>query len=349
MDHTVIVIAPHYYGYKKKESGVMRYFSLPNPVIKDYPFPLYPFPEKIRKKLSEYEFDIIHVHHPFHIGKSALHYAKKLGIPCVFTYNTLYKEFIDIYAGFLPIFVRNFIEKIYITDFMKECSVILAPSSSLQQILKKTLPSVHIEHIPTGVYFDEGIRKKNILKNIPKNKKIILSVSRFSPEKNIPTVLRAVSQLPGDFYLVLVGSGPHETLLKKYASDYGIKNRIIFTGKIPHTYLSGYYRAADVFVFPSLYETQGITLLEAAYFGLPVVAVDSPVSREWTYPDFRILTDNTADSLKNGIMQAVKLDKKKAMKTKTWVRQFSMKNSAQKLIKLYEKTIYDFKEARIRR
>lgn len=350
MGHTVTVCAPYYFGFSGKETNVIRYPSLPNPWIYDYPLPLFPLTDALDSHLEKNRPDIIHVHHPFHIGLSAQHLAKNLHVPVVFTYNTLYGEFIRIYLKFLPQKTHAYIEKKFIRDFIEKCNGIIVPSVVLKNTLQKTFCHIKMEHIPTGVSFG----KKNVFGNkkilhIPRGKKIILNVSRLSPEKNTELLLKAFILLPEDFFLLIIGDGPQEKSLKQYADNHGIRARVRFLGKIPHDDLPQYYMSADIFTFTSVNETQGITLLEAAYFGIPVVAVDSPVSREWTYPDFRILTNNTADSLKNGIMQAVKLDKKKAVKTKTWARQFSMKSSAHKLIKLYKKTIYDFKEARIRR
>lgn len=88
-------------------------------------------------------------------------------------------------------------------------------------------------------------------------------------------LLRAFSYIASqekDAVLVMVGSGPEEKTVRLLAEDLGLKERVILTGRIPPELISGVYRSADIFVFPSVTETQGLVLVEAMAAGMPVVA-----------------------------------------------------------------------------
>jgi 1,2-diacylglycerol 3-alpha-glucosyltransferase len=103
-------------------------------------------------------------------------------------------------------------------------------------------------------------------------------VGRLAEEKNVDFLLRAFARIAAErpqATLVLVGKGPREHSLQSLAQKLGLGERAIFTGTIPHSEVPHYAAAADLFVFPSLAETQGLVLIEAMAAGTPVVAVEA--------------------------------------------------------------------------
>jgi glycosyltransferase involved in cell wall biosynthesis len=115
------------------------------------------------------------------------------------------------------------------------------------------------------------IRKKH---NIPSDAKILLYSGRLSQEKNVPFLLEAfprVRAIEPDTYLILVGGGPKEKELRALGNS--LDKQIIFTGQIDHAAVIDHCLAADIFVYASITETQGLVLTEAKACGLPVVAV----------------------------------------------------------------------------
>ncbi len=106
---------------------------------------------------------------------------------------------------------------------------------------------------------------------------MLLYVGRVAFEKNIDFLLRMVNELrkkQPDVLLVVAGEGPAEASLHELSKSLGLQDNIRFIGYLDrNTELNGCYKAADVFVFSSKSETQGLVLIEAMAQGVPVVAI----------------------------------------------------------------------------
>jgi glycosyltransferase involved in cell wall biosynthesis len=140
-----------------------------------------------------------------------------------------------------------------------------------------------IDVIPTGVneHFQENGDAQNILRrhNIPAGIDIIAYAGRLAKEKNIEFLLQMYKEIlkgRANILLAIIGDGPHRPFLEKLAADLDLQDKIIFTGYISDkAELASWYKAARVFVFSSLTETQGLVILEAMSVGTPVVAIDA--------------------------------------------------------------------------
>jgi glycosyltransferase involved in cell wall biosynthesis len=139
-----------------------------------------------------------------------------------------------------------------------------------------------VTYIPNGVDTDwftsEGIQSESSKTSIPKNdnEKVILFVGRFVAFKGVDVLLKAVRLLIKkglNVRVVLVGNGPLRTYLMDIARKF-LQDKATFIGAIPHAKLPVYYRASDVFVYPSKTNSDGMPLaiLEALACGVPVVA-----------------------------------------------------------------------------
>lgn len=104
------------------------------------------------------------------------------------------------------------------------------------------------------------------------NTRYALFVGTFEPRKNLPTLLRALKELPVDVKLVVVGErGWGNQKLTRLVDELGVKDRVIFAGRLTDSELDAAYRAARLLVFPSLSEGFGLPVLEAMARGTPVV------------------------------------------------------------------------------
>lgn len=279
LGHEIFVFAPSYPNFSEEEEQVYRFFSLPAPTNHDFSLaiPVFPGMNMVVKKLG---LDIIHVHSPFTMGRVGLHYARKYRLPLVFTYHTLY----DQYVHYVPVaqeLARDVAMK-YSINFCNRCQHVVVPSTEVQEILQKHEVKTPLSIIPTGVplqKFKHGQHdwlKKNF--NIPAENKILLFVGRLSREKNLEFLIQAFNEVKNRMphtTLVLTAQGPLEGELKNLAEslDLSLENDVIFTGALPFDTLLNVYGSADLFVFSSLTETQGLVLIEAMASGLPVVAV----------------------------------------------------------------------------
>jgi glycosyltransferase involved in cell wall biosynthesis len=260
----------------------------------------------ITQLLQNYKPDIVHVHHPFLLGVSALHAARSLHIPCVFTYHTMYEH----YAHYVPIpnFCAKPLIRSTVAHFCNAVDGIIVPSRAIKDYLHTQKINTPITIIPsplrplftkssvsfngvlneTDVSFEAlakeevKMRDKGLARTPEKNPFKLLVVSRFVPEKNIPFVFDVFKQLPDTFTLTLVGYGTDYEAMQQLAFDtlHLSPERIRFIHKpSPHDLLQ-YYHSADLFIFSSTTDTQGIVLAESMSQGVPVIAVDGPGQRD---------------------------------------------------------------------
>lgn len=281
--HRVYIFAPEYEEETEDEPDVFRSFSLKNFNRSSFSLPI-PNLEPYRR-FGELQVEVVHVHHPFLLGQTGMFLARSENLPLVFTYHTQYEK----YAHYLP-FDEKVVEEVAVklsTRFANCCDAVIAPSSDIKSMLLERGVSVPIRVIPTGV--DLGRFRKGRGKllreqfSIPSEDKVLLFVSRLAKEKNIEFLLECYSKLSAEIanlWFVVVGSGDHEEQLRRKARSTPSPERVIFTGTLQGEELVSAYRGADLFVFASTTETQGMVVLEAMAGGLPVVAVDAPGVRD---------------------------------------------------------------------
>jgi glycosyltransferase involved in cell wall biosynthesis len=275
--HFIEVFAPNYPKRNDPDDpGVYRYPSFNTPFYPEFYIGM-PLSWGDRKFVRGLHLDLIHVHSPFILGHMGASMARRLGLPLVFTYHTLY----DQYVHYFP-FARSLSQKAMVflaRKFCNRCDLVVTPTWVIEKLLRSYGVTVPIISIPTGIdtrLFEEGDR--NFLRNrwgIAPEEKILLFVGRLSKEKNLDSLFRVFSRVLQDcpdVTLVLAGSGPDEENLRQLALDMGIAGKLVFTGRLSHEEVAGAYKSADIFTFPSVTETQGLVLAEAMAGGLAVVA-----------------------------------------------------------------------------
>ena len=276
--HEVYIFAPNYENCRK-ENKVFRFSSIKSPTNREFSVPL-PFSFEFKPTIKKLDLDLIHVHSPFLLGRLGAKYARKLGIPLVFTYHTLYEQYVH-YIPFARSLSKDLAQHIS-RSFSDRCDLVIVPTAVIGEYLREIGVTAATSVIPTGIYVEEFRNgDKNWLKkrfNLPDGEKILVFVGRLGQEKNINFLLESFwnvnKELPNT-RLVLVGSGPEEDNLREKAKEYGIAGQVTFTGLIPPVDVIHCYAGSDLFVFPSVTETQGIVIAEAKASGLPVVAVDA--------------------------------------------------------------------------
>ncbi|WP_018086769.1 glycosyltransferase family 4 protein [Desulfurispora thermophila] len=276
--HEVFIFAPSYPYQQEREPRVYRFASIPAPTNPHYTLAL-PFSWRLGKKIKHHiKPEIIHVHSPFLLGRLGAYYARVLDVPLVFTFHTLYDE----YVHYVPLGqqITREITRRYCRDFCNNCDVVIAPTSIIANHLRNMGVESELAVVPTGINLQEYEQgNRNWLRNtynIAPTTKVLLSVGRLGQEKNQSFLLRVIQKVwqgGEDVCLVLVGSGPEEQNLRALAGDLGVGERVIFTGTLSREDVVNCYLGADLFVFASLTETQGLVIGEAMAGGLPVVAI----------------------------------------------------------------------------
>ncbi|OGB87215.1 hypothetical protein A3J44_01885 [candidate division WOR-1 bacterium RIFCSPHIGHO2_02_FULL_45_12] len=276
LGHEVFIVGPQYPGHQETDPKILRLFSLPA-TYPGYRF-VFPYSPGIFARLKREKIDLIHAHQPFGVGLAAWLLARQMKIPFVYSYHTLFSRYVH-HAPFIPQKLAKWAVAKYLTFFCRQADTIIVPSEMVRRLLVLRKIKTPIQVIPTGINLKKitehktpntGHRKKH---NIPPNAKILLYTGRISQEKNIPFLLEAFAEIQKqepETRLILVGGGPKEKAYQQLARH---NKNIIFTGKRPHEEVLDYCFAADLFVYASTTETQGLVLTEAKACGLPVVAV----------------------------------------------------------------------------
>jgi glycosyltransferase involved in cell wall biosynthesis len=349
LGHEIHIFAPSYPNYEEEEENVYRYFSVPSPTNTDFTLaiPIYPGMNTIVKNL---QLDLIHVHSPFTMGRLGLHYARKHGIPLLFTYHTRYDQYVH-YVPLAGELAKEFTIK-YSSNFCNHCDHVIAPSHEIESIIKNFNVQTPISVIPSGVPIDKYVGgDTNWLREhyaIPKNNRILLFVGRLTKEKNIPFLIHTFKKVKAsnpEVTLVITAQGPLEEELRELVQslDLSLDFDVIFTGVLPFSLLINAYYSADLFVFSSLTETQGLVLIEAMAAGVPVVAVKASGVQEMVEDGLDgILTSLDTNELAGAICRVLEDDNlyqifkinayKKANK-------MSSRNMALKLEHLYKNLI----------
>ncbi|HSH72253.1 MAG TPA: glycosyltransferase [Methylophilaceae bacterium] len=226
-------------------------------------------------------YDIVHINTPFVAHYLGLKLAHLLDVPCVETYHTFFEDYLHHYLPWLP---KSFAKGFARWLSRRQCNAVdavVAPSQPMLDVLRRYGVQSKAEVIPTGLQpksFELGdgvaFRQKY---GIAEHRPVALFVGRVAFEKNIAFLLRMAVELrksQPDMLLVIAGEGPAEPSLHALSEQLGLQDNIKFIGYLDrNTELNACYRAADVFVFSSTTETQGLVLLEAMAQGVPVVAI----------------------------------------------------------------------------
>lgn len=287
--HLVYVFAPSYEG-QLEEEGVIRYPSFPVKIA-EAPIPNV-LTKLFLKKMLELRIDIIHVHHPAMVGNVALQMRRKLGVPVVFTYHTRYEEYLHYVKALEKIEHKTRVIDWYLTHFCNRCDMLIAPTPGIRKDLHTKNIDTPVGIMPTGIpdknYHPDSRKAKEIKRKYIGNADYLFStVSRLAKEKNLDFQLEGLLELKKQlaqkgktFRHMMIGSGPQKEAILYRAAELGLTENIILTGNVPNQEISNYQAAADLFLFTSKSETQGIVLLEAMAVEKPIVAVDATGVRD---------------------------------------------------------------------
>lgn len=276
--HYVELYGPRFPGHiDAPEAATVRFDSIRLPWADRYPIaipPAFPFLPRFRRG----NFDVVHTHTLGISGYIGLKWAKAHDLPLVATYHTLY----DRYAHYCTILPRRYVRyKIaaHTKDFFNSAQAVLTPSRYSKRWLERHKIKTPIEILPTAIRPARPVdrEKARLQLGISPEAKVLLTVGRVVNEKHLDCLLRscvtALKQLGADALFLIVGDGPYREELARKANASGIAHQIRFTGHVPPDSLSSYYSAADLFVFASTTETQGLVVQEAMAYGLPAALI----------------------------------------------------------------------------
>jgi glycosyltransferase involved in cell wall biosynthesis len=280
LGHASTLIAPAYPGAHADDPGILRIASRVVPLDPEDRAMRWRALRDVSAGLERERFDLVHVQTPFLAHYAGIGFARRLRVPVVATYHTLFEEYLFHYVPFVPRAAMRAAARRFSRGQCNALDAVVVPSTAMRDTLARYGVATRIEIVPTGIPLPEfsggdGARfraRHGIAAGCP----VLLYVGRVAFEKNIgfllPVLARVRRSLP-DALLVICGEGPATAALKRAAAQLGLEGAVRFVGYLDRaTELRDCYRAADAFVFASRTETQGLVLLEAMALGVPVVS-----------------------------------------------------------------------------
>jgi 1,2-diacylglycerol 3-alpha-glucosyltransferase len=351
--HEVFIFAPKWKGYEDKNPNVFRYPSID--IEFKFKFPLaIPYSRKIDKILEKLDLDIIHSQHPNLLGTAAAKWARKKKIPFVFTWHTLF----DQYVHFFPI-VPHKLSAWWVNrnakNYANKSDFVITPTKSVSDIIKKLgVNNKNIADISTGVEAEayqnangQSVRNRFGIKD---SEVVLLLVSRLTSEKNIEFLFNSVikvlkNNISAKF--LVAGDGDLVPKLKLMVKENNLADRIIFAGVVDKKEIKNYYAAGDIFVYASKSETQGMIITEAMYLGLPIVAVNAPGICDLVQDNINgfLVSEQEEEfsSAVNKLIADAELRKRFGEASAKIAREnFTDKICAQKMLEVYEEAIDNY-------
>ncbi len=272
------------------------------------------FDGEFKKKIANEEFDIVHAHSPFVMGRYALKLGKERKIPVVATLHTKFREdFERMFHGFKPLvwFMMNYIMKV----FNKADSVWTVNNASCQ-LLRDYGYKGDIVVVRNGTDLkypsnpDELIARVNEIHGLEGQKNVFIFVGRIAMYKNLGLLVEALKVLKEtnpDFKMLFVGDGFDIEELKKKVTELGLDEQVIWVGRVSdRELLQGYYLRSDLFLFPSTYDTSSLVPIEAAAHKLPVLLIKDSWTAEAITDDFNgYLAEETPEAFAKRIAEII--------------------------------------------
>jgi 1,2-diacylglycerol 3-alpha-glucosyltransferase len=282
--HPVLVVAPTFPGHKDDTPGVLRFPALREVAGTEFSLPI-PMSRIIRDEIDAFAPDIVHSHHPFLLGDTALRIAAELRIPIVDTHHTRYDLYVQRFVRAEERMAR--LMWTLSVGYCNLCDAVIAPSASIAGLLAGNGVAVPIHVVPTGIRletFADGSREAGRRRlGLSPDAFVAGHLGRLAEEKNLGFLADALAGFLGRHpgaHAAIAGHGPMKDTIAARFDAAGLRERLHWAGILRGSEVADFYAALDVFAFASTTETQGIVLAEAMAAGRPIVALDAPGSRE---------------------------------------------------------------------
>ena len=273
----VCVVTPAVPGAKHDEDfPVYDYFSVPIPMRKPYRMGMPYVDLDFRSRISRVGFSIVHAHSPFSSGRLALRLARQQKVPLVATFHSKYRadfERVVPSKTIVDYLVKN------IVDFYNQADEVWVPQAGVAETLREYGYRGRVEVVDNGNDMATAdditpLRKEGrAMLGMSAHEPMLLFVGQHIYEKNPHLIIRALSRLRDRrWHMFFIGTGYAAEELKQLAKSKGLDGRITFMGQVAdRLLLKRCYAAADLFVFPSLYDNAPLVVREAAAMETPAL------------------------------------------------------------------------------
>ena len=308
----VTVVTPSVPGtdYSTHDFQVLDYLSFPVPTRRPYVSGLAGIDPSYYARIAKRQFRIVHAHTPFSAGNAALRVARRQGIPLVATFHSKYRD------DFEKVLPKPIVNRLIasIVRFFEQADMVWTPLESAIEVLREYGYKGPVDVMPNGCDFvadypESFFAEARQRLGVARDEFVMLFVGQHVWQKNPQLTIEALSRLEDvPFRMFFVGTGYAAGEMKAMVHEKGLDSKVTFVGPVAErSRVVDYYAAADLFVFPSLYDTAGLVVQEAAALGTPsMLARGATAATAITEGENGFLTDNDPDRMAQQLRELIR-------------------------------------------
>ena len=278
-DVRILTISDSFHSHK--EGAVYYVRSVPLKAV--YPDLRMPttYRSRLIQEIIDWKPDVVHSQCEFFSFQFAARISRITGAPIVHTYHTLYEQYLTSYV--VPSKrLGEFVAKMFSRNRLRNVKTLVAPTLKVENALQGYGLHAPISVVPSGISLEqhhqrlspEQRRQMRQSLGIGEDDRVMLKLGRLGGEKNLGELMELFAQARqhnDKLKFLIVGDGPAREDLQRQAQRLGVAEYVIFTGMVDPSQVQNYYQLGDIFVSASTSETQGLTYIEAAANGLPLL------------------------------------------------------------------------------
>lgn len=278
-DVRILTISDSFHSHK--EGAVYYVRSVPLKAV--YPDLRMPttYRSRLIQEIIDWKPDVVHSQCEFFSFQFAARISRITGAPIVHTYHTLYEQYLTSYV--VPSKrLGEFVAKVFSRNRLRNVKTLVAPTLKVENALQGYGLHAPISVVPSGISLEqhhqrlspERRRQMRQSLGIGEDDRVMLNLGRLGGEKNLGELMELFAQARqhnDKLKFLIVGDGPAREDLQRQAQRLGVAEYVIFTGMVDPSQVQNYYQLGDIFVSASTSETQGLTYIEAAANGLPLL------------------------------------------------------------------------------
>ena len=278
-DVRILTISDNLHSHKDGAVTYIRSVSME----KVYPNVRMPvsYRHKLIQEIIDWKPDVVHSQCEFFSFQFASRISRITGAPIVHTYHTLYEQYMTSYL--IPNKrLGDYLVKVLSRQRLKKVKTLVAPTQKVENTLHNYGIRAPISVVPSGISLEQHMQRltpearqeKRLALGLTEEHQVLINLGRLGGEKNLDeliTLFAEARKVNEHLKFLIVGDGPARGDLEALAKKLGVSEHVIFTGMVPPTEVQDYYQLGDVFVSASTSETQGLTYIEAAANGLPLL------------------------------------------------------------------------------
>ena len=341
--------------------GIVRVPSMPAFITKEDRIAKFNKWYWVFKQVENFNPDIVHINTEMVIAEFGFLYARAHNLPAIYTFHTMWEDYSPNYFPMFPPFMVRLVVRGILKNIFRRSYRVIVPTPQIDEVVHKYASKMKTFLLPTGIepeLFDHhqaesAVFREKLEKHFPglKGRRVLLFAGRVAREKNIGFLLNILPKILAKFpdvVLLIVGNGPDLEYYQDEARRAGVEESCVFTGYIERNDLALTYSISEVFVFPSMTDTQGLVTLEAMFSGIPVVAIGALGTLMVMGGDnggFMVKDDEnefTARVLE--LLENRELRESKSLEAKMHARSWSIEELTKKLVSIYESSVKSYRE-----